>query len=479
MNEIKPKIFLLLHLLNSNLTNYRISIFVELEAQGNMQKLLILGAGRSASTLISYLSNSAQKNGWSLTVADFSKELLHSRKADYPIINISVLDIFDHDERRVLIKNHDLVISMLPARLHELPAKDCLDLKKHFLNASYVSRALEDIYAQGRNQELVFMGELGLDPGLDHISAMHMFDSIQKRKGDIVSFRSFAGGLVADESDNNKWGYKFSWNPRNVVLAGKGTAQFKANSRNYFTPYYKLFKEAYSVQVPKLGHFDWYPNRDSSRYIDLYNLKDCPTVIRGTLRRPGFCKAWHALIVLGLTDDMSDLTGINELAYEDLLRGIVKASKEEDLLLKLSKYLGVAPNDGVIEKLIDCGLLSTEYIPLNKGSMADILEDLLKRQWKLEDRDKDHIVMYHEVMYRKNKQLHQMDSVLSLKGENKEKTAMSRLVGLPLAITAELVMCEKITQTEKSIPIEGKVYRPILNRLNELGIAFDESHTSL
>lgn len=444
-----------------------------------MQKLLILGAGRSATTLIAYLASSAQKNGWTITVADFNHELLERRKSAYENIQTTILNIFDVEQRRSLIAQQDLVISMLPASMHELPAKDCLKLNKHFLNASYVSKALEEIYTKGREKELVFMGELGLDPGLDHISAMQMFDGIRKRKGEVISFRSFAGGLIADESDSNKWGYKFSWNPRNVILAGKGTAQFKANGRSYFTPYYELFKRAYQVEVPQAGYFDWYPNRDSSRYIDLYDLEDCPTVIRGTLRRPGFCKAWHAIISLGLTDDKSDLTDIQQLAYEDLLRGIVKASREEDLLLKLSKFLGVAPNDAVIEKLIDCGLLSTEYIPLAEGSMADILEDLLMRKWKLEDNDKDLIVMYHEILYRKNEQLHQLDSVLSLKGQDKENTAMSRLVGLPLAIMAELVMCKKITHTDKSIPIEGKVYRPILSRLKALGVVFNENHLAL
>ncbi|HKK87913.1 MAG TPA: saccharopine dehydrogenase C-terminal domain-containing protein [Saprospiraceae bacterium] len=444
-----------------------------------MQKLLIIGAGRSATTLISYLASSAQKNGWTVTVADFNEELLERRKSAYENIQTATFDIFDANQRRSLIAQQDLVISMLPASMHELPAKDCLELEKHFLNASYVSKSLEDIYTKGRAKELVFMGELGLDPGLDHISAMHMFDGIRKKKGEVISFRSFAGGLVADESDNNKWGYKFSWNPRNVVLAGKGTAQFKANGRSYFTPYFELFKKAYQVEVPHVGHFDWYPNRDSSRYIDLYDLQDCPTVIRGTLRRPGFCRAWHALIALGLTDDKSDLTDIQELAYEDLLRGIVKASREEDLLLKLSKFLDIAPNDAVIEKLIDCGLLSTEYIPLTEGSMADILEDLLMRKWNLQENDKDLIVMYHEIIYRKNKKLHQLDSVLSLKGMDKENTAMSRLVGLPLAIMAELVMSEKITHTDKSIPIEGKVYRPILSRLKTKGVVFNESHLAL
>lgn len=444
-----------------------------------MQKLLILGAGRSASTLIFYLMSSAKDHGWILTVADSDENLLQRRKSSYPTIETASLDIFDHDKRRALISKHDLVISMLPSNMHELPAMDCLELKKHFLNASYVSKSLQDIYKEAQKKDLIHMGELGLDPGLDHISAMHMFDSIQKKKGEVLSFRSFAGGLVAKESDTNKWGYKFSWNPRNVVLAGKGTAQFKANGRSYFTPYYKLFDKAYELEVPGLGHFDWYPNRDSMRYIQLYKLDDCPTVIRGTLRRPGFCKAWHALIALGLTDEKSELTGINDLAYEDLLRGIVNASKEEDLLLKLSRYLGVAPNDPVIEKLIDCGLLSTAYVPIKEGSMADILEDLLKRKWQLEDQDKDHIIMYHEIIYRKNNQLHQMDSVLSLKGKNKENTAMSRLVGLPLAIMAELVMLQKIIFTERTIPIEGKVYRPILSRLKEIGIQFHERHTAL
>jgi saccharopine dehydrogenase (NADP+, L-glutamate forming) len=444
-----------------------------------MQKILILGAGKSSSALIEYLSSSGLQHGWLISVADFNINLAKNKSKDKSNCTAVQLDIHNDAERRKIIDAHDLILSMLPSSMHVLPAKDCVDLKKHFLNASYVTEALIPIFKQGQSQGLIFMGELGLDPGLDHISAMCMFNHVFREGGIIESFRSFAGGLVALESDDNPWHYKFSWNPKNVILAGRGTAQFKANGRSYFVPYPRLFRDAYNIDIPKIGTFDWYPNRDSMLYIPRYDLQECPTVIRGTLRYPGFCRGWNALIELGLTDPQSKLSRLDEISYEDLIRGIVHAAKDEDLILKLAKYLNIAPNDPIIYQLIHAGILSTEYIPFAKATPAEILENLLTKKWALKAGDKDRIVMHHEIVYRKKNKLFQLNSSLELIGQDHENTAMARLVGLPLAIMAELVMSKKVLRTTNLIPIETKVYQPIINRLGELGIKFLEEERIL
>ncbi len=440
-----------------------------------MSNILVLGAGRSSGKLIEYLYEKSQKYQWKMTVVDSNEQFLKDKCLDKPEINTSVLDINDPDQRRAFIGSNDIVISLLPASFHHLPAKDCLELGKHFINASYVNDELSVIYKEGISRGLIFMGELGLDPGLDHLSAEKMLDHLRDNGKEIASFRSFAGGLVAPESDDNPWNYKFSWNPKNVVLAGRGVAQFRANGRSYFTPYNQLFGRSYQITIPGSGDFDWYPNRDSMLYIPRYKLYDCPTVIRGTLRMPGFCRAWNALIKLGLTDDNSVLSNMDEISFSEWIRGIIKCSKQEDLVTHLAQFLGIEPNDKIIDQLKYIDLLSDKKIKSNRSTAAGILESLLKEKWALKEQDKDRIVMMHEIIYKEDDgQYFEYTSILDKEGVNKEQTAMSELVGLPLAVMAEKILTGEINKTIRTIPIERKVYGPILTQLEELNVKFQE-----
>lgn len=441
-----------------------------------MKRILLFGTGRSSGTLIHYLHENANKR-WELSICDNDKVRLEELGRSYPNIITHFLDIDQKSERQKIIAAHDLVISMLPAHLHIHIAKDALIENKHFLNASYVTPELYPIFKEGHKKGLIFMGELGLDPGLDHISAMKIIDEIRDQGGRITGFYSYAGGLVAKESDDNLWGYKFSWNPRNVVLAGRGTAQYKKDGQVRYIPYHRLFK-AHQTLVIDQEELEWYPNRDSMSYISKYNLHACPTIIRGTLRRRNFCDAWQCFIDLGLTDDHSHLSNMSDVTYSEWIRGILKTEKDKNLDERLREYLNY-PNGSskwskILAQLKETGILSDTKIGLDSATPAQILQKLLESKWALKSSEKDQIVMLHEILFEKNNQSRIHRSVLRLDGKNSDQTAMSKLVGLPLAIMSEMVITGEISSVNNTIPIKPEIYLAILNKLEGMGIKFNE-----
>ena len=268
-----------------------------------MKKILVIGAGRSAVTLIKYLLENSVANDWFVTVADYSVDLANEAVASHQNGKAIFFNVTDEQQRETEIENADIVISMLPANLHITVAKDCVRLKKNLVTASYVSEEIASLNDEAVKNDVLLLNEIGLDPGIDHMSAMQVIDEIKEKGGELTSFKSFCGGLVHPDYDNNPWNYKFTWNPRNVVLAGQGTAQYIENGNYKYIPYTSLFERTEKMSVLDAGEFEGYANRDSLSYRESYGLDNIPTLFRGTLRRKGYSESWNIFVQLGMTDD--------------------------------------------------------------------------------------------------------------------------------------------------------------------------------
>ncbi len=443
-----------------------------------MNNILILGAGRSASACIRYVLERASEHNWFVIVADADHELAAKRVGNHPNGRGVWLDASKVNDRRDLIGRSDVVISLLPPQLHLEVAGDCILLKKHLITASYVSKDIYKLSDDFRNKELIFMGEMGLDPGIDHMSAMQKIDEIKAKGGKITSFSSNAGGLVAlDCLKKNPWRYKFTWNPRNVVKAGQGTAQYLENGKFKYIPYNRLFKEYRLIEIPGYDEpFEVYANRESLLYREAYGLDDIPTLFRGTIRYRGFCDAWNALIQIGLTDGTYPILDSEKISYHELMEAYLSKEGRSGASVKerIAELLGENEFSPVMKKLDWLGLFSKKKIGLENATPALILEDLLLKKWKLEAKDRDVIIMQHEFEYELEGQKRRLYSTLVLEGKDANDTAMANLVGLPLGIFAKQVMTGKITSTGVNIPVKKDIYKPVLEELKNYGVVFHE-----
>ncbi len=448
-----------------------------------MQNILILGAGRSAGAMIRYTLARAAEHNWSAIVADADLKLAEKKVGGHTHGRAVWLDVTKANDRRQLIARSDLVVSLLPAHLHIEVAHDCIALRKHLITASYVSKDIYKLADEFRNQELIFMGELGLDPGIDHMSAMKSIDEIKARGGKLLAFRSNAGGLIAPDCiGKNPWRYKFTWNPRNVVLAGQGTAQYLEDGKLKYIPYNRLFKEYRLVEVPGFDEpFEVYANREALLYREAYGLGDIPTLYRGTMRYRGFCDAWNALVQIGLTDATYPIVDSDRITYHELMEAYLAKPGRPGASVRerIAELIGEREFSPVMKKLDWLGLFSKKKIGLPNATPAFILENLLLKKWKLEPNDRDLIVMQHEFDYELQGKKYRRYSTLVLEGSNAEDTAMARLVGLPLGIFAKLVMLGKVQARGVHIPVQREVYEPVLQELEEYGVVFKEREIEL
>jgi saccharopine dehydrogenase-like NADP-dependent oxidoreductase len=344
------------------------------------------------------------------------------------------------------------------------------------VTASYISPELKKLNEKVTKSGLVFMNEIGLDPGIDHMSAMQVIDRIRDKGGKILLFESFCGGLVAPEFDNNLWNYKFTWNPRNVVLAGQGgTAKFIQEGTYKYIPYHKLFRRTEFFEVEGYGKFEGYANRDSLNYREAYCLQDALTIYRGTMRRVGFSKAWNIFVQLGATDDTYTIEDSENMTYREFINLFLPYSPTDSVELKLRHYLKIDQDDSTWEKLVELNLFDkTRTIGIPDATPAQALQKILEDKWTLGETEKDMIVMYHKFGYELNGEKKQIDSKLVVIGEDRVHTAMAKTVGLPVAITALKILNGKITTPGVQIPISKEVYQPILKELETLGINFKE-----
>ncbi len=503
-----------------------------------MKFILVLGAGKSATCLIEYLIKESYSNKWELTVADGNIELAKSKLGNAPAGKAVGVNIENSNERRALIEKADVVVSLLPPHLHSLVAKDCVVAGKHLLTASYVDDELKSLEPEIKKRKLIFLCEMGLDPGIDHMSAMQLINRIRKEGGKITSFKSHCGGLVAPESDDNPWRYKISWNPRNIVMAGKAGASFKENGAVQTMSYPDLFDANRVVDIADLGYLSWYPNRDSLSYAPLYKLEDAETFVRTTLRFPEFCFGWRNVIDLKLTDETPqyDTDGMNLQQFFQLhfnkygfsewlekqltarfsqtkqllekLQQLLEAEQEVEEVARqeLQEFMMVDDNGELMDINIDkvktqaaatvagqmheanlsmkqlffLGMADNEtYINKGKCSALDVLQFAVEKKLSLAPEDKDMIVMLHEFDYSIKEKKKSLRSLLIVKGEDNLRTAMAKTVGLPLGIGVKLIMQGKIKSGGLHIPTLPEIYDPVMEELEENGIKFQETLSSL
>ncbi len=441
-----------------------------------MKKILILGAGRSSSSLIRYLLDAAVKNDFTITVADTSIEAVKLKTGNHPRSSAVALDIVNDTLTRSEISKADIVISMLPAFLHPRIAQQCVALKKSMVTASYVSAEMKALDNEAQKAGVILMNESGLDPGIDHASAMAVIDRVKDSGGKIVSFKSYTGGLIAPESDDNPWQYKFTWNPRNVVLAGQGTARYIENGKYTYIPYHKLFTRIEKLKIEGLGDFEGYANRDSLSYRNIYEIEDVSTMIRGTLRKPGYCEAWNVFVQLGITDDSYTVTDSGRMTYRQFIDSFLprgKGSIEE----RLAAYVNTPAKGNIMKMLRWTGIFEESAVILKDATPAQILQALLEEKWKLNENDRDMIVMQHQFEYSHpaQKQIKSLKTSLVVKGDDAVHTAMAKTVGLPMGIVTKLILNGVIKQKGVCIPTVGEIYTPLLKELELSGIRFEET----
>jgi saccharopine dehydrogenase (NADP+, L-glutamate forming) len=429
-------------------------------------QILVFGAGKSATVLIKYLGGICKEKNWHCTVAD--QDLVTIKNKIHGLTNLTAAAIQIENElvRQGLIKAADIVISLLPPGLHFLVAKDCVLLRKNLLTASYLDEQIKSLEKDINEAGLLFIGEMGLDPGIDHMSAMQIVDGIKAEGGKITSFKSHCGGLIAPESDNNPWHYKISWNPRNIVTAGKAGAIYQQDGEVVTKRYEQIFEECAQLNIPQVGSLAYYPNRDSLSYIPLYQLEKAKTFIRTTLRYAEFCLGWNKMVQAQLTSD-EEMVNTNGLSYSDFFQD------------HLNKYQVELNTPELMEQFNFLGLNDPTLI--NKGTLsaAQILQEVLESKWKLQAGDKDLIVMLHELEYSLHNQQYALQSALVVKGDDELHTAMAKTVGLPLGIAAVLILENKIAIKGLHIPIIKEIYEPVLAELINEGIAFKETKTEL
>ena len=441
-----------------------------------MRRILIIGAGRSASSLIRYLLLKCESENLHIVVADLSLALAEKKTENHPNATPIALNIFEVEERKAAIENASIVISMLPAYLHIEIAKDCLEFKKHLVTASYISDAMQELDEEAQKRDLIFMNEVGLDPGIDHMSAMKVINEIREKGGKMLLFESFCGGLVAPESDNNLWNYKFTWAPRNVVLAGQGgAAKFIQEGTYKYIPYGSLFRRTEFLEVEGYGKFEAYSNRDSLKYRSIYGLDDILTLYRGTIRRVGFSKAWNMFVQLGMTDDSYIMEDSESMSYRQFTNSFLPYHPTDSVEIKMRLILKIDQDDIMWDKLLELDLFNPDKkVNLPNATPAQILEKILSDSWTLEPDDKDMIVMYHKFGYELNGEKKQIDSKMVCIGDDQTYTAMAKTVGLPVAIATLLILNGKITTPGVQLPIKKEVYMPILKELEEYGVIFHE-----
>ncbi|WP_018629352.1 saccharopine dehydrogenase C-terminal domain-containing protein [Niabella aurantiaca] len=442
-----------------------------------MKKILLFGAGKSATVLIGYLLRHARTENWTLTIADIDREPAQSKLNGHEQGKAVVVDLNDPQARKQLVEDADIVISMLPPSFHVRIAEDCVKCKKHFLNASYIDDGLRQLKSLIEKDNLLFLCETGLDPGIDHMSAMQLFDKIRSKGGTISSFRSHCGGLIAPEDDNNPWHYKISWNPRNIALAGYAGAVYKEHNVITERSYPEVFENCPVLEIPPLGKWACYPNRNSLAYIPVYQLENTATIIRNTLRHPDFCTAWYYIVIAGLstpTDDLM-LTNFQGKSIKDWFTACLNVHTKSETFDDFLERCVAAPRQELVRHLFHyLGFFSDERIPNHVRSSADILQYLLETRLPLAAGDRDMIIMIHEIGYEIQGQQRKTVSSLMVKGDDALHTAMAKTVGLPLGIAARLILNGRITTTGLQIPVIKELYIPILAELEQNGIRFTE-----
>lgn len=444
-----------------------------------MKKILILGAGLSSNSLIAYLEKQAVVNGWKIVVGD--RDISVVKKKITTATQAVSIDILNPAQLEAAVAKSDLVISMLPAKFHPVIASTCLKHYKPLMTASYESPEMKQMEDEVKTNGLLFLNEMGLDPGIDHMSAKQVIDRIREEGHHLTGFESFTGGLIAPESDDNPWHYKFTWYPPNVVLAGwPGPAKFIQCGKLKYIPYSRLFRRTEFMDIEGFGRFEGYANRDSLKYNEKYGLEEVQTIYRGTLRRPGFSRAWNIFVQLGATDNSYMMENQEEMTHREFINSFLYHHPKDSVEVKLYRAFHIDQDSPVIEMLEWLDIFSDEKIGIKKGTPAQMLEAILAKKWTLHPDDKDLVVMWHKFSYIEKGTGREvtLTSSMGITGEDQVHTAMAKTVGLPLGIAARLYLTGQLKLTGLYIPTIREIYGPVLRELREHGIYFREKELS-
>ncbi len=441
-----------------------------------MNNILILGAGRCSGAMIDYILDEALKNGWYVTVGDMDPNTANEKIKNHPNGRGTWLDVTKVNDRRDLITRTDVVVSLLPAHLHLEVAHDCIKLNKQFITSAHVSHELYRLGDEARDRELIYTGQMGLDPGIGHMMARKQLDELRAKGATITSFRSYSGGLVTpDNLKNNPWKYKFTWNPRNAVLMGQGTSQYLDNKKLKHIPYNNLFESYHLVDIAGVGSFEAYPNRDSLLHKEVYGLTGIPSVMRGTLRYPGFCDGWNALVKLGLTDGSYPILNAKNMTFHEWIDAYVSNEPGSSIKDRTAHKLGKYANSKVMKQLEWLGLFRKKKINFRTATPALLLEKLLQDKCALQEKDKDLVLIQLEYKYELDGEKKQLISTLKMEGENAKNTAIAKYIGLPIAIFVKMVMNNTIKDTGINVSMKKEIYTPVLEELKEHGIVFNNT----
>jgi saccharopine dehydrogenase (NADP+, L-glutamate forming) len=435
-----------------------------------MKKILVLGAGMVSRPMIRYLLDEPDFN---VIMASRTVSKAEQMIDGHPQGAAFSLDVNDDKKIDNLVSNADVVVSLLPYTYHVKVAEMCIKHKKHLITTSYVSDTMKALDTKAKAAGIIILNECGLDPGLDHMSAMRIIHDVEKNKGKVISFRSTTGALPSHEANNNPFGYKFSWSPRGVLLASRNAAKWLENGKEISIPGEQLFENYFLQDIKGVGTFENYPNRNSVPYKDIYGLKDAATVYRGTFRMTGWCETLRNIVALGwLSEELP--TGFTGKTYGDLTRQLVGAKPKDNLPVATASYLGLKPYSAVIKRLEWLGLFSDTLLPNDKNTPLDYLNVLTLQKMSMGDNERDMVVMHHEFIGEYSSKREYVTSTLVDYGIPDGDTSVARTVALPAAIAVKMILNKEINMTGVHIPVIPEIYNPILDELEEMGIKFKE-----
>lgn len=432
-----------------------------------MGRVLVLGAGLVARPMVRYLL----ENDLNVRVA--SRTLSKAEKLIEGYSNGEAVRWTVDEKERLseMVREADVVVSLLPYIYHVEVAKVCIEHGRHLITTSYVSKEMQALDGEARGKDVILLNEIGLDPGIDHMSAMRTIDSIRSRGGNILGFRSYCGALPSPEAADNPFKYKFSWSPRGVALAGRNSARFIEDGKEINIPGEELFKHYFTMEIEGLGTFEVYPNRDSVPYMDTYGIKEAHTIFRGTLRYPGWCELWYAISRLGMLDiEEKDWRG---KTYRDYMKELVDA-KTDDIEKETANFLGIDEDSEVMEKLRWLSIFSEEPIRIERGGNIDVLVEKLTEKLSYREGEKDMVILRDEVLASVGGRRERHISVLIDYGEIGKDTAVARTVSLPAACAVKLIIDGEIKERGVHIPTHPDIYEPVLDELKNLGIEMRE-----
>ena len=440
-----------------------------------MSHILVLGAGQSARFLIAKLLELSDKHDWSVTVGDMDVAAAEAVVDGHARGRAVYFDVNDSDLRNAEIQKADIVANLLPPAYQSLVAWDCVNHGRHMVGASYQDQAMRDLSTDAERKGVLLLGELGLDPGIDHMVAMRLIDRVREKGGRIVGFASYGGGLPAPDQPQNPLQYIITWNPRNVVMSGEDGTQYLENGKIKIVPHHHIFHHTWAVDVDGIGVLEAYPHSDALRYRDAFGLPDVHTMIRGTLRYPGWSETWSQVVRLGLPNEIMHIPDLDKRTYSEVVEMFLPPSiSGKSLERRVARFLGISPTGRIMSNLRWLGLFEDEATGCRGETAAAMMKELLIRKLELTDQTRDMVVLVHQldVEYDDGPPKRITAQMVEM-GEAGGFTAMSKTVGMPLAAAIEMILSGELKMTGCQIPTHPSIYGPVLDYIQRDGIDFD------